>query len=103
MQYFTKKLLKCHAQLWSEETDCIGDYVKLMPQGGTVLEIGIVQGGSTSSLLKGTQKNNVKLYTVDFSLTKAAYQTLSGTNVNIISEDSACFAKKRKVEDEQNV
>ena len=90
-------MLKGHAQLWSEETECIVDYVKLMPQGGTVLETGIVHGGSTSSLLIGTQNNNVILYTVDISLTKAAYQTLSGTNVNNISEDSACFAKKRKV------
>lgn len=81
-------------QLWKEEPECLIDYAKTVPKGGTIVEIGTADGGTAGLLYEAIHKKDVQIYTVDIAPTQTAYQILKNTSVNIISSDSSSSADR---------
>jgi hypothetical protein len=92
------------AQLWKEEPERLCNYASLVPHNGTIVEIGTADGGSAKLLFKATKDKNIKIYTIDVSPTRKAFELLRDTGVIIVKNESSNYSKiwkneiKRKID-----
>lgn len=69
---------------------------KMVPENGTILEIGTAQGGSAFIFAMATQERNVKIVSIDKFASQEARENLKGKNVFLITADSIEYAQKWK-------
>ena len=79
--------------LWREEQAELDRLAGLVPNGGTIVEIGTALGGTATIFNRATKEKNVSIYTVDISPSARAYKNLEGTGVNIIASASEIAAE----------
>ncbi|UCG54862.1 MAG: class I SAM-dependent methyltransferase [Dehalococcoidia bacterium] len=82
------------SDLWRGEQIIVAEIASLVPDNGTIVEIGTFQGGTTQILHAATHKRGVKTYTVDIAPPAMAYENLKNTDVEIIARPSVEAAKK---------
>lgn len=66
---------------------------RVVPDNGTIVEIGTAQGGSAYIFSIATQKRDVKIISIDKYPSQEAKQNLKGMNVTLVTEDSVEYAK----------
>lgn len=76
------------SNLWKEEQRVISKISDIVPDNGTIVEIGTFQGGTSQILYESTHKRGIKIYTVDIKPSALSYKNLENTNVEIIAKSS---------------
>ena len=76
------------AQLWIEEKQLLAENASLVPDNGTIVEIGTAQGGSAFIFSKATGHKGVKIHSFDIAPSEEAYEHLKNTNVTIVAKSS---------------
>ncbi len=76
------------AQLWVEEQQLLAEIATLVPDNGTIVDIGTAQGGSAFIFHKATHRKGVKVYSFDIAPSPEAYEHLKNTNVTIVAKSS---------------
>ena len=54
-----KKIERIHPELWKEEQASLLEQIKIVPYGGTIVELGTANGLTTILLAKCTSEKNV--------------------------------------------
>lgn len=80
------------AQLWKEEGEELANIAALVPENGTIVEIGTGQGGTSAIFHTVTSQKGVKIYTIDVAPSSRAYESLKDTDVEIIAKASSEYA-----------
>lgn len=76
------------SQLWVSEQQLLAENALLVPENGTIVEIGTAQGGSAFIFHKAASRKGVKIYSFDIAPSKEAYEHLKDTNVTIVAKSS---------------
>lgn len=76
------------AQLWVEEQQLLAELAALVPDNGTIVEIGTAQGGSALIFNWAASQRGVRIYSFDRAPSPQAYTHLKNTSVTIIAKPS---------------
>jgi hypothetical protein len=82
-----------YSQLWLEEPEILKQKVCLIPDGGTLVEIGTADGGTARFLYEILKSRDIRIYTIDIAKTFDADRLLKNTTVNVITGNAAEHAK----------
>lgn len=77
-----------YTQLWIEERQILAERAALVPDNGTIVEIGTAQGGSALFLHATAADRGVKIYSFDIAPSAEAYENLKHTSVAIVATPS---------------
>lgn len=83
-----------YALIWREEQEILFHLAALVPQGGTIVEIGTALGGTARIFYEATKEKCVDIFSVDINTFERAKKNLSDTTVNLITDSSVSFANK---------
>ena len=76
------------AQLWVGEQRLLAENASLVPDNGTIVDIGTAQGGSAFIFSKAAGHKGVKIYSFDIAPSEEAYEHLKDTSVTIVAKSS---------------
>ena len=76
------------SQLWIEEQRLLAEIASLVPDNGTIVEIGTAQGGSAFIFHIAAGFRGVKIYSFDIAPSVEAYEHLKETSVTILAKSS---------------
>lgn len=76
------------AQLWVEEQRLLAEIAALVPQNGTIVEIGTGEGGSALIFHTACGHKGVDIYSFDAAPSDEAYEHLKNTSVRIVPKSS---------------
>ena len=85
------------ALVWKEEQEKLAEFANLVPDNGTIVEIGTALGGTTKIFHHATLNRGVKIYTIDIMPFQRAYHNLKETGVTIINRPSVECARTWKI------
>lgn len=76
------------AQLWVGEQRLLAENASLVPDNGTIVDIGTAQGGSAFIFSKAAGRKGVKIYSFDIAPSEEAYEHLKDMSVTIVGKSS---------------
>ncbi len=76
------------AQLWVGEQQLLAENAALVPNNGTIVEIGTAQGGSALIFHRAASHRGVKIYSFDIAPSPEACKHFKDTSVTIIAKSS---------------
>jgi hypothetical protein len=80
------------AFIWKEEQEILAQLATLVPENGTIVEIGTAMGGTAMIFQRTVQNRGVKIYSIDTLDCLRARENLKDTDVILIHRPSKEFA-----------